>query len=156
MRGNLAAAAMLFIPYRRLRLQSALSMSETIEAIAAAVQKEREFAGWSKAGGEFDFNVRQLYGRNSFLPSVNGCIEDHAGGCVVSLTMTLQPFVAIFVLAMLGTVLGIAASEAAMGNRIPLFALVPVWMLCVWSFARGTAKVERVLRQALKTPEAQS
>jgi hypothetical protein len=151
--------------YRRYHWHSALTAHEARAAFAEHVQEGsryamfdaladwhgRAFRGRVEAGA---FVVaRRIRYRNSFAPLIRLRLSDSPRGCVVDLTVQIEPTVAAF--------LAVWTSGVSVGflvmllSRSPLHALIPLGMLMFMltltgvGFSVEAAKTERQVRAIL-------
>jgi len=102
-----------WLPYHRFELNSPLKPAEALAAMSAHTEPERFFrVGWPNGANDkrFEgnvsadaFHVRRVIGyRNSFLPVVDGRVS--AAGRGSRVTITMRPFVFVFVFAAIWTI----------------------------------------------------
>ena len=88
---------MFLLPYDRLRFETTLPMSEVVDRLRSEAQPS--FSGAITETG-FSF-VRNIFGRNSYLPRVQGRFISLPTGTHVIVTTSMQPVVVATLLAAL-------------------------------------------------------
>lgn len=159
------------LPYRRLEFHGPLSPPELSRRIAAAVEPKRWIRLRAPTGQfegivtESSFEVQRIiWYRNSFLPRVKGTIDAGPRGSRVTVVMSLQPLVLIFVVIWLGAAVaieGVFLARAVVGG-VPLSALlVPAlmflfgWALTSGAFAVEARKAERWMTELVQAEHSQ-
>ena len=106
---------MLFIPYKKLTMQSKLTPDELTKRLHENTENYLgfRFDNYSKSSkrfvgklGERTFDIRPVFeGRNSFIPFVHGIMESSATGSKITLSMRLHYVVAIVLTAMIAFII---------------------------------------------------
>jgi hypothetical protein len=147
-------------PYRRYELVSVKAPREVEAAMRAAVEPLR-FLGFGSPSRPFEgeigdcvFTVQGAISyRNSFLPQIRGKITTAPEGSRIWISMTLHPFVLVFMTIWLGG-LGVAtvlilSGELRRGGS-PSAAFIPAVMFAVgWAIATGAFAFEANIAEPL-------
>jgi hypothetical protein len=94
---------------------------------------------------------RNIRYRNSFLPMIRGTITSYGVGTRVSVTMFLQPVVAIFMIFWLGMVASAAVSHPN-ASPIPWGMLAFGIALSIGGFIPEAIKAKRLILEAISDP----
>ncbi|MEA5471283.1 hypothetical protein [Spirulina sp. 06S082] len=99
---------MRFLPYDTFTIQTQKSLADVISRLEPKIEEPRIFRGWNfgsdrapYAGkiSHTGFEIhRVIQYRNSFLPNIHGHFESSLQGTNVRVTMSLHPFVTVFLL----------------------------------------------------------
>ena len=153
------------IPYRRFEFVTALDVSAATAQVAAHLRARRSFwerFTWRASGFEggvtgdrFQFSRIVGYG-NSFLPVVRGRIRAEPGGSRIEVTMTMHPFVMLF-LVLWGVGFGAGAVSALAGaiqrhttDNLIVVAILPIAYLAITlAFGIEALTAERFVREIL-------
>jgi hypothetical protein len=95
-----------YFPYEKKQIKSSLNKDEILERINGQLQFSKGFWGQNKNSFKnyegytkddyFKFKRVMKLGHNSFIPFVEGQIEDVKGECVVSYEVKFHKFVSVF------------------------------------------------------------
>ena len=103
---------MKFLPYERLKINSALSSEEILKRLDNVIEPKRYFRLFgsgtkpyqgSVEGSHFEIS-RSIGYRNSFLPMIKGDVQSEMSGCSVYITMQPHILVIAFMIFWLGGV----------------------------------------------------
>jgi hypothetical protein len=141
------------LPYEVVSIDSPLAPEDVPTALREHVEARRMMR-WSRGEAEFEgeirastFDIRRLIGyQNGFLPAIRGTIEPHHPGSRIRVTMSLHPFVLVFLIfwvSSVGTIGVLALIGLVSGSGPGLGVLLPLGMLLfVWALASGAFTVE--------------
>jgi hypothetical protein len=156
------------MPFYRFHIESPFSTQNVLERIHGLVRDQPAF--WSSIKEQFgsrpnnsppfigkiegsEFHIhRDIRYRNSFLPRISGKVSASRLGTQIKITMSLHPFVAIFILFWLGSV-GIGGFAVA--HKSLEQALIPLGMfifgvaLTLGGFYPEAIKARHLLEQSL-------
>jgi hypothetical protein len=152
---------MKFLPYERLKINTALSSQEVLKRLETAIEPKRYFrffgSGTKPYQGSVEgshFEVSRIIGyRNSFLPVIKGDVQGEISGCSVYLTMQPHILVTAFMifwmggvgLFFLGFLYSVASSLTQPHTTDPTLALVPAGMFIFgYALFMGGSKFESI------------
>ena len=156
----------LLYPSRRRELRSALSPAEAARALAEEVEPRRwplfRFGSKTFQGtvSESSFEIERVISyRNSFLPKIRGTIRADAQGSSISVSMSLSPFVLVFLAVWLCGAIPMLAVTLSAGSFkwAPVALLAFIWAMTIGGFHFEAAKAEqallRIFRATVWRPE---
>jgi hypothetical protein len=103
---------MKFLPYERLKINTALSSEEVLKRLANVIEPKRYFRLFGSSTKSYQgnvddshFEISRITGyRNSFLPIIKGDVQSEISGCSVYITMHPHILVTAFMIFWLGGV----------------------------------------------------
>lgn len=131
------------LPYRTLVINSPLSIDDARarlqdmtgpSKIVRFSSPSRPFEGVVSGSNEVDIR-RAIMHRNSFVPQIHGRLEAQPTGCRLNATMSLHPFVQVFIIVWIG----FAFYYGISGDLIPM-SLIMIGIL--WAMASAFFTVE--------------
>lgn len=103
---------MKFLPYERLKINTALSNAEVLKRLDNAIEPKRYFRLFGAVTKPYQgsiegshFEISRIIGyRNSFLPMIKGDVQNEISGCSVYITMQPHILVTAVMILWLGSV----------------------------------------------------
>lgn len=151
-----------WLPLHRFEIISPLPPAEAMRILEGHVEPEKWFRWrWPSSANDdkFEgsltadgFQIRRVIGyRNSFLPVVDGSIQQGAGGSRIQVRM--RPFVFVFIFIALWT-LGVSGALAGPTWPVGVLMLMFMYALTMGAFWFEASKQEKVLRRILRDTSA--
>lgn len=156
-----------FIPYRRISIETSLTVSEAVNLLSASLMPKRPlprlaFFPFAESEKKFEGEVsdtgtwkisRAIRYRNSFLPILYGVFVPTEQGVRVEVLMILHSSTIAFLLAVYGLLAAVALTQWSrfvwsVGNVLGIIGIVGFLLFMVFGgFGYEASKAERFIRQ---------
>ncbi|WP_312287182.1 hypothetical protein [Chryseobacterium gleum] len=154
---------MKYLPFERITYRTNLSEQEVFTRLSGFVEPKKfglgrnytkDYEGSANNNG-FEIS-RVIQYRNSFLPQINGKIQNENNGTQIQVTMSLHAFVLVFLLFWCSIAVGIfimiGSTEKKMSVEffMPLLMLLFVYILTMTGFKTESKKSKEYLRRSFE------
>lgn len=157
---------MKYLPFERITYKTNLSEQEVLTRLSSFVEPKKfglgrnyikEYEG-SISNSSFEISKVIQY-RNSFLPQINGRIQNENDGVKIQVTMSLHAFVSFFLIIWCSFALlffigvsikDIRAKEISVEFFLPLFMLLFVYALTMVGFKSESKQSKKYLRKSFE------